>query len=533
MRLMTYINKKFISLIFICLAGVFYLGSAHAQPLQKSATPKEFLINQETVRILANGGIGFGDLASSANVMIHLRQIGFEGTFEIIYSGKSTVISMFDLPSSLPNVYEDTKNKRRFIYVGEYLKQAQANATTPVTFGAGSMFPINACDEILNEDENNELAKKMRETSLCRNPANFLNAKIYFDIANWPSPSKNYDEELSSHYFLLNNDNTYPYDDSKTFFATRTTNLEDAEAYLNNDKRGQDLLLKKPALKTYIDGIKKKDFDVMSVYGWGIKSNVVGGSDNINYVRNMIEVISGARYAQLYGPEALRSKPLIITVFYDYEKESSELRQLIQSNDWGKYEQPGSEQARKTIAQMKLADIFSIASISDPKTIATIQQLKPGQILLLSMGPLPKDVFDGLYTYVDENVWPQIREGSGSFSSLIFTGKPHFRCGGELIGNQGGLWEMDLDAIQDTTLKNKLKNFYSVSNGFCESQNYTWQENGDFYKAMGDLMIDAHDPRSAFSQYFQSIQNDALKPENDRVYRALEKTIEILNSQVH
>lgn len=197
---------------------------------------------------------------------------------------------------------------------------------------------------------------------------------------------------------------------------------------------------------------------------------------------------------------------------------------LVKSDNWGEYEQPGAEQARKIIRELDLSNpkIFSVASMSDADTIKRIQTLQPGQILLLSMGPLPKIVFDGLFTHTGANIWPQIREGASSFDSLILTGRPHIRC----RGDDGMAWEIGYDLVKDASLKARLQNLYM--GGFCQNMD-TWKNNSNVYQIFGKLIIEANNLNSPFSRYFQDLKIEATKPENDRIRIGLEKAMKIVN----
>ncbi|OAI49080.1 hypothetical protein AYO45_03525 [Gammaproteobacteria bacterium SCGC AG-212-F23] len=58
----------------------------------------------------------------------------------------------------------------------------------------------------------------------------------------------------------------------------------------------------------------------------------------------------------------------------------------------------------------------------------------------------------------------------------------------------------------------------------------TWQSREMTYQEAGNLIIDAHDPKSSFSTYFRQLKENALKPENDRIDYALQHIIKIINS---
>ncbi len=86
-----------------------------------------------------------------------------------------------------------------------------------------------------------------------------------------------------------------------------------------------------------------------------------------------------------------------------------------------------------------------VAGLGEPSTSALLENLHANQILLLSMGPLPKVVFDGLYTHTAENVWPQIREGASTLNDLILSAN-HISAAAwtsrQKTGNQDFHWWM-------------------------------------------------------------------------------------------
>jgi hypothetical protein len=109
-------------------------------------------------------------------------------------------------------------------------------------------------------------------------------------------------------------------------------------------------------------------------------------------------------------------------------------------------------------------------------------------------------------------------KGASSFDSLVLTGRPHIRC----RGDDRAAWEIGYDLVHDENLKVRLQKFYI--GGFCQSMD-TWINNSNIYQTLGELIIEANDPNSPFSRYFQDRKREAAKPENDRIRLGLEKAM--------
>ncbi len=470
-----------------------------ADSLKKYSSVEDLIKEQETIRIIIDDAGGYGDITASMNVMHTLRQdMHFTGTFEILYPALSlkSMSTLFALSDSIPSDYEDVVNKRRFITLEEFNQHPELNK---IVFLGMDGSPVSETDNIAAR----------YKTKVFINIDNEIGRPSYAVIS------------------FLDDHRIYKFDNSKSYLPSPA---EDITAVQQELKQNPALFANKPALNSFIENMKNKKFDVLPAYGYTLKLvlNSVGG---FYYKENMLEIITGARYAQQNAPLPWRNRPLVIAVFFNYEAEASELNELIHSDvwdslPWEKYEEAGLHSMHNTIKQLGLDQpgIFSVASISDNKTVDILNTLQPGQILLLSMGSYPKSIFEGLYTYTDTNIYPPIREGESSFSSLILTGHPHFRCG-EVNINNGLAWEIGLDSITDPILKSELTNFYSEQNGFCKG---AWLNNSNLYQTFGKLIIEAHDPNSSFSLYFKNLKNAAEKIENNRVYVALQELITLL-----
>lgn len=514
--------------LVIAFVSFFYTIESMAKPKYTSA--ESFIKDQTNIRIVTDAAAGFGNQTASYNLIVRLRQMGYQGSFEFIYPNEATdkITTLFDLPKDIADDYKDEKRNIRFIKLKNYITAYNNKTAELVTLGmSGADGAANVCLVAKSEgaDVNNI------DAATCKNYAKLFNTQVFAKLSpfiyqaeerTWPSK---FDTEI---YLHDQTESQSQIGSDSTFITMPVADLTQTKNYLKNDPRGQELLSQKPALKTLIDTIENKTVNVMPVYGYtlqmlGICSDFYKTESDCLFAKlsNMLEVIAGARFAQLFDLQHLQ-KPLIIPVFYNYTKEADGLTQLIDGKLWKSITLPEAKPAARMIEALGLRHHFSTANIDDPSAIRQIQTLKHGQILLLSVGPLPKVVFDGIYTHTGDNVWPQIREGANSFNSLILTGKPHFRC----AGSEG--WEIGFDLVKDARLKNQLQNFYNYQNGFCRSE--AWQNtHNSAVINLGKFIMEANNPHSSLSNYFTQLKATALKPENDRIQFALTGVIALLD----
>lgn len=546
----------------LLLLNVFVTTATHADSLQ------DFIAKQKTIRIVADDAPGFGDQAASYNLVYWLRQKqNYTGDIEFVYGygagTKEKIISLFNLPTDIPDDWTDITQKIRFIKTDLFLKLNKNHRITPLRLGINGSNSDTFCEQNPWKRDTQNIYAGL--TSLeCKNPANFYNTDTFIEISPYPQPAYRAIGSVSERNKVGVTPEEYAFSEMTvndiTYIPMPASTILDAKKLVENNATLQHDL---PALSSFIEGIIAQDFDVLPVYGGDIK---IETSYYEGALGNMLQIIAAARYVQ--QQEVNSTKPLIIAVFYNYDQETQKLNQMIHDDNWEEmidkrkarakayplypFTEAGITQARDTIKKLGLKDVFSIASLSQTGTINLFQQLKnpkkTQQIILLSMGSsLPKTIFDGIYTHTAENIWPQIRQGANSFSSLVTTGKPHFRCanygGSDIVG-----WEIGYDSITDPVLQNRLHNFYlgsdykkvpapyidpfgvtispvsyssdNFDNKFCEGM-LTWQGNRPIYQALGDLFIDAKNPNSSLSQYFRTLKMDAENPAHDRIAQAL------------
>lgn len=510
--------RHFIFLIIL----IFSHGAvSYAAPLEHYDSPENFVSRQKIIRACIGNGPNFGDQAATMNVMNRLRQLGFEGTYEVIYDVKSVskVITLFGLPENLPSIYEDTTNKIKFFELKAHRDRLEKGIVDFANLG----ISVGKADRIC--ETSNAYTKTFAQFS------------PYFDIrGGWHAQTsieiwgKDPDDFLNQ------------IDSGKKYFVFQLASYNEAKQFLLTNPIGKKVLTTKPAFSTFLDGMEKLKFNVLPVYGRTLRfvtnGGVLIGSPSPS---NMLQTIAGARYAQLIGPAELR-KPLIIAVYDNYEKYANELLSMIKSENWGAFENSETEKAKKVIRELGLSDVMFTANMNDPDTIQKINSLQSGQILLLSVGSLPKTVFDGLFTHHQSNIWPAVYEGAGSFSMLSLLPIARFECADTSIHIEEddlpeSTWTAGFDLIVDPALKEEMTNFYHSHDGYCGSTyagypspvNFMRPWETQMYQKVGRFIIAANDKQSSFSQYFLKLYTMALNPENDRVRYALQDVVKIIN----
>lgn len=295
------------SIKYALLLVILLSTQISAANIKHYSSVEEFVTNQKIIRITTDQQPGLGNQAASASVMDRLRQFGFHGTFEFIYPDNVTdkITLLFDLPSNIPNDYYDEKQKVRFVKLSEHVNHLRNKSVEPYTLGLSGAFRKGPYDPI---EDNNIDTTGISYLEL-HNFSNFLNSTVSVILDNYPT-------RLGESYIdVINESETREtFNNDHNFFTMPVADLNQAKTYLEKDPRGQELLKKKPALKTFIDSIENQSINVLSAYGWTLQKSS-DGKYTESFPGNILQVLTGARYAQVKGPTKLR-KPLIIAIYY-------------------------------------------------------------------------------------------------------------------------------------------------------------------------------------------------------------------------
>lgn len=519
----TFIQK---TIFFICY---FLLVSfAHASDTNDSSV-EAFVAKQQIIRTYEDNTPNFGDLATTLSTMDRLRQMGFKGVFEFIYSARTQKVpTLFHLPKNIPEDYFDKEKNIRFITFAKYYKQWNNNAVKPIELAVVSGgFSLG---DIIKGEVNSLATEQAKPVEITwdefqfpyNNNANMLKVKVSLELTVWMEKGcSEVDSGNATTISLENQEESIPLcDGSRQFLVAPFATFADAKAYVQSNPEGQQLLKEKPALATLMTLMENESVNILPSYGWPLVEDYDG-----HHLQTMLGIIAGARYAQLNGKD-LNSKPLIIAVFKDYAEIANEVYQMINNKNWAQYSFPWKENAKKMIESLKVANIFDVADITKPETTQKLLNLQPNQILVLSIGPLPKVVFDGLYNHTGSNMWPAIREGENTKNSLLLTGKPHIR----IVDEADAKWE-PTEAGFGPDRFDESQSLSKKHNGLVFSYDTFWVKQQPA-EMLGNYIIDAKNPTSMLSQYFEWLKVQALKPENDRIYAGLKAVMEMLSNDM-
>lgn len=491
----------------------------------------EFLAAQSIIRVhFESMPYGMGNQVSSYNLMRRFRQLGFSGKFECIYFNgvneyyidgnperngnltKEKLITLFNLPANLPDVYHDDRTNSDFIEGHYYYEQFKENKTSHLTL-AISGGQLNFCTDAIAATGKSIIKTQDEVDSLpCKSSASSMDVDVYLRIGPWlgNNPSHNggnvqINLENEKKYFHLKNGDDL-------FITAPKSSLEEVVNYLNNIEAGKRIVEDKPGLLTFTNGLIEKKFHAMPFYGWPIQEKNISPK-NYPYINTMAQYLAGIRDAQVNGPASLTEKPIILPIFHHYDLEASKLKKAISN------EQAADTDEGKYFKQLQVDEYFSIGSLSDSSVSEQINNLEPGEIFLLSMGELPLEVFNGLY--VHGATLPPVHEGENTRHMLIYeTSKPFFRS---------REWSF-------TSLSHGPVKYYpspTLLNSYLMHDTTTAQEQASHLfirrsRWISQFIRDSLDPESEVCNYFSWMHNEAQKPENDRIIASLERVITIL-----
>lgn len=501
-------------------------------PSTKMSTElREFVQNQTIIRVYADSNPGSGNQAFVVDLIEYFFKVmEFRGTIELIYPEEiaDKIFSLYNLPPETSTVYFDRDKKILFIDNVAHLERFKDPNFETLMLGA-TVSDANL-ERMIPRSRALSIHEKFNEKNIISNPANFANVRFFIQLQPWFNrPTRPTEISMLDLTVSIDQEGS----DTK-FFSFTTTSFEEAKAYLQKHPKGMKLADEKPALTTFINGIETEKFIVVPVYGYTIQKYsqmLCMANDEKNcrpfavfpevYPANILQIIAAIRYAQI----RTNNPAIVIPVFYNYQEEVTELLALINNKTWQDDTKPGVENLKKALEVLKVANVFSSANLSDKDACEKINNIQPGKILLLSMGRLPKIVFDGLYMHTADNIWPAIREGENSMHHLISLGIPHVYCGTpHSVG-----WKHDLELSDDTDFKKHMTEMYSEK-GICRGMD-GWKTNPYSYRQLGKFFIEAKKPNSSISKYFHRLQQEALKPENDRVLYAVEEVLHMYNHE--
>lgn len=480
---------------------------------QQSDKLTPFLLAQNKIRVVIDDAGNYGNQAASYNLILKIRQLGFRGKFEIVYFDdvKDKIIKIFNLLKSDSDNFNSTEHGIEFIGLNSFLKKRANGEVDPLALGVSGAVDAKPKDwskEILDD-----------------NFANVLNVDSFVLF----SPYYNIDDMCNTKIYLRNHKKPVMQDKScQKMLITPIASFSDASDYLFHSQQGQDILRTYPGLKSLIKSIDNKSINFQSLYGWTLRESP----------SNLLNIILGASYAQMYGGDHLK-KPLIMGAFFDLQYNNLFLEKhdilvtnedvllnLIFKNCWSDYNHfPGADRVKRAIKNLDLRNRLKIINNLNEETQKIIDNLQPNEILLVTLPSLPKKIFDGLYTHHESNILPPVREGASSLTSLLsVTGKPHIHC------RSLSDWEINLNDA-DAQLRSRLE---KLNNVICREfygfplSFQSWNDD-NLSELVGNYIIDAMNPNSELAKYFVKLKQEALHSDNDRITSDLNSALDLLN----
>jgi len=528
----------------LCLSLAIFMSLGYCAEALENTNPMalgsvdKFIAAQTVIRTYEDMTPNFGNLATTHSMMARTREMGFKGTFEFIYNDRCTkgtddacrkVPIMFDLPKNIPIDYLDKETNIRFITFTEYGNQLNSNSVSSVEVSmvTGGWSIADTLSKIYKDNKWN--------FNISNNDANMLNSKASLTLTPWmekgcSNPNDKNDMGESSEIYFKHQENPIKLCHSpEQFLVAPFANYKQAKSYLHNTTNGQRILKEKPALNSLLEIIENQSANMLFAYGNGIpnvncynKDIPTQNCESREDLQSMLGIISGVRHAQTQTQENL-NKPVIIVVFKNYNETAKDLTNIIKNDAWDNYNFKGKENAEKMIKNQQLHTVFESVNIADIDAKKKLSNLRSGSVLLLTLGSLPKTVFDGLYTHTGSHIWPAIREGENAKNSLILNGKPHF-----LITDDETTWEPSSVGFgPDNFDKNNLLNKKYNNMVFVTSKFWTELQPTEL---ISEYVTEAQTPASSLSKYFAWLKEQAVKPENDRILSAFEVVAEKLRA---
>ena len=487
--------------IFVFINGCVVLRA------NNNLTIEQFIPAQKIIRAYPSGmPRGSGDQAACLNLMSWLRMKGFQGIFEVIYQTANApqILSLFGMSIDTPPDYYDATQKIKFIRFVDYYQRFQNNEIESVNLAVSGGRGDSLCYSA-EEDSGIKIDK-----AICSNDAVLMKVNLAMIISPWMGDKQQIQYSDSERIYLSGTE--------KTFFVMPVASLDDAKNHLNilseTQNENDEQRARAISMINLIKKLEDKVINLLPIYGYSMQDNDV--QCKACFPGNILKLITGLRFAMM-NEEKIRSKPIVLAVFYDYTKEIEQLNKIIIQNNWQAYQSIGANEAKQIIQELDLANHFLTAKLIDFDQIS----FEAGNIILISMGSyIPQVVFNGIFNHYADNNWLSVREGQNSMNTLILKGKPDLRvgAGGKTAENIGYAAKGEVHhIISNSIISGGLKSFVD-------------QEQ---YRLVGKFIMESYNNSSPLSEYFHELQQIALKPENDRAGLALTRGIQSLRITDH
>jgi len=416
----------------------------------------EFIQSQSKIRLVIDDGPNYGNQAANINLISELRNLGYTGIIEIIYPAMQAT-KLLELMDD-----EDLHNLK-FISAEEYFRGFQSNSQM---IEQVTLSMSGAIDESIPKTYLQRFGLNANGVSVSLNYADFFKSKIFIRL----SP---YHEVDKAKTILYLQDNPIPIfldGSEKQALVVPVATLKDAKSYIHKNPN-DEYVANHPSVLTIIESIERGDLNFLPAYGKTLHSTN-------NFKIFIVSVIDAYLLSK-------PSKPLIIGLFFQLNKTSkSQIKDMLSSRN------------------------VQLAELSQRYITGIVDNLTSGEILLLEFGNMPKKIFDGLFTFEAENVWPCIREGAGTLTTLISTTHtPHLYCKANVE------WEIDT-----VNAPEEVKKLFSMAGKLCGDEISDPMERSAWNSR---YILEALNPKSKLSVYYKKYMQDLRSPYNRRLYIAL------------
>lgn len=498
---------------------------------------REYLSRQTVIRVHFDSmPKGIGNQAATYNFMRRLRELGFNGKFECIYfnganehypdedpehnrhdSMKKKLIKLFNLPNDFPDIYFDAENNCEFIEGSIYFENLRQKKVQHHQLSITS-GEIQFCHDLVMTRANVSITQAELDSEMCKNQARTLEVDTYILVQPFSISANKTESNYVAIYHYNSVNLTYLHEGNDLFFnVPPAATFDQVYSLLKEENSFPNLKNQKPALLSLMQGIANKKFHTMPFYGWPIVMRYGVLKNSLAYYMHlMTHYLAGIKYAQLTNAPALQNKAFVLPVFYDYRHECNAITSFV-NHDTNMQLPPVVARYFKTLNLR--ADIICV-DISDKNFRYILNHLKPGQILIVSMGnKMPQNIFDAIYVY--GATLPQVHEGENTRYLLMrATNKPFLRSETWIYSPDSHgpeKWYPSASLIKRYAAYHQMNSFYME----------TILEKSEWIM---NFILDSLKPDSELSLYFNKLHEESNKPENDRVVLALNSVVNSISS---
>lgn len=457
----------------------------------------EYIQSLAVVRFLFDSGFGFGNQAANANLIARLRDLGFNGIVEVIYPPdiKEKLSVLFNVKTDLPDDFFDAQSNIRFITAPAFLERRKE--TNPLALGM-----TGAMDFGYQKTLSYLLKKTPFFSSFNSVSADYLNVDVFLQFSSYHGDRRDLPERIDNRLVFRNH--SYPVRQVGSRYQALLTPIARGDF-------ARETLDKSTPLRNLLAAIDKKEIYVLPIYGYTAEKNP----------HNLLNLLLGVRYAQLHG----LSKPVVLALLFDLSLEVlNDLKKLIFSLLWvsvsKNFDDPMAAKVRSSIHNLALDRAFHTVPLSNLSS-SIISSWTNDDVVLISIGKLPRDSFNYFFAYQSSVMLPSVFEGASAFNLLSTTSKrPHLYCGG-----LDPYWPLNFSSAS-VQLRNQ---FMNLTRHACQEPKYwlTSWKNIDVAELIGMFLLQSQDPESELSKFFQEHYDELLK--SDRIMSGLVPAVRLAN----